>query len=162
MTNGNSINPVDFGNNAYYAQLAQFANAYSITDPTMMSYNPSIFNPQMDMMNMMAMTNGLAMGYNPMMMMPQLYSPATFDAAQKGTNPAGGLYFRTSQQFQEISNQAGTLSDKIDVLKSYAQSDNQDDFKKAFDDAGTYQTLRAVSIGLAAAGLVGIGVTFMF
>jgi hypothetical protein len=35
-------------------------------------------------------------------------------------------------------------------------------YKKAFDDAGTYQTLRAVSIGLAAAGLVGAGVTFFF
>jgi len=49
-----------------------------------------------------------------------------------------------------------------DVTSGTPDPKDPDGYKKAFDDAGTYQTLRAVSIGLAAAGLVGIGVTFMF
>ena len=36
------------------------------------------------------------------------------------------------------------------------------EFDKNYDDAGKYQTLRAVSIGIAAAGLVCVGVSIVF
>ena len=49
-----------------------------------------------------------------------------------------------------------------DVTSGTPDPNDPDGYKKAFDDAGTYQDLRAVSIGIAAAGLVGVGVTFMF
>ena len=39
---------------------------------------------------------------------------------------------------------------------------NQQEFQKGHDDAKKNQTLRNVSLGLMAAGLVGVGVTFLF
>ncbi len=39
---------------------------------------------------------------------------------------------------------------------------NQQEFQKGHDDGKKFQTLRAVSLGLMAAGLVGVGVTFLF
>lgn len=39
---------------------------------------------------------------------------------------------------------------------------NQQEYQKGLDDAKKFQTIRNVSLGLMAAGLVGVGVTFLF
>ena len=39
---------------------------------------------------------------------------------------------------------------------------NHSTYKQSYDDAGNYQTKRNVAIGIAAAGLVGMGITFLF
>jgi hypothetical protein len=39
---------------------------------------------------------------------------------------------------------------------------NQQEYQKGLDDAKKFQTIRNVSLGLVAAGLVGVGVTFLF
>ncbi len=39
---------------------------------------------------------------------------------------------------------------------------NEAEFKKGHDDSGKYQTVRNISLGLAALGVVGVGVTFLF
>ena len=39
---------------------------------------------------------------------------------------------------------------------------NHSTYKQSYDDAGNYQTKRNIAIGIAAAGLVGMGITFLF
>jgi len=39
---------------------------------------------------------------------------------------------------------------------------NHNTYKQSYDDAGNFQNKRNIAIGIAAAGLVGMGVTFLF
>ena len=39
---------------------------------------------------------------------------------------------------------------------------NKEEYKVHRDNAGKYQTVRAISIGVAAAGLVGVGLSILF
>jgi hypothetical protein len=39
---------------------------------------------------------------------------------------------------------------------------NANEYRKGYDDSGKYQSMRKVSLGIAALGLVGIGITFLF
>ena len=39
---------------------------------------------------------------------------------------------------------------------------NANEYRKGYDDSGKYQSIRKVSLGIAALGLVGIGITFLF
>ena len=39
---------------------------------------------------------------------------------------------------------------------------SQDEYNRRHDDIGTYQTMRAVGIGIAIAGAVGVGLSFAF
>lgn len=59
----------------------------------------------------------------------------------------------------------GVLTAVFDSKASNATSEkprNAVQYKKGYDDAGTYQTLRAVSIGVMAVGIAGVGLTFAF
>lgn len=39
---------------------------------------------------------------------------------------------------------------------------NATEYRKGYDDSGKYQSMRNVSLGIAALGFVGIGITFLF
>ncbi len=39
---------------------------------------------------------------------------------------------------------------------------NATEYRKGYDDSGKYQSMRKVSLGIAALGFVGIGITFLF
>ena len=53
-----------------------------------------------------------------------------------------------------FDNKASAAANRIPV--------NHNTYKQSYDDAGNYQTKRNVAIGIAAAGLVGMGITFLF
>ena len=59
----------------------------------------------------------------------------------------------------------GVLTAVFDSKASNATSEkprNAKEYKKGYDDAGSYQTMRAVSIGVMAVGIAGVGLTFLF
>lgn len=39
---------------------------------------------------------------------------------------------------------------------------NANEYQKGYDDSGKYQSMRNISLGITALGLVGIGITFLF
>ena len=53
-----------------------------------------------------------------------------------------------------FDNKASAAANRIPV--------NHNTYKQSYDDAGNYQTKRNIAIGIAAAGLVGMGITFLF
>ena len=53
-----------------------------------------------------------------------------------------------------FDNKASDAANRIPV--------NHNTYKQSYDDAGNYQTKRNIAIGIAAAGLVGVGITFLF
>jgi len=53
-----------------------------------------------------------------------------------------------------FDNKASDAANRIPV--------NHNTYKQSYDDAGSYQTKRNIAIGVAAAGLVGAGITFLF
>lgn len=53
-----------------------------------------------------------------------------------------------------FDNKASDAANRIPV--------NHNTYKQSYDDAGNYQTKRNIAIGIAAAGLVGMGITFLF
>ena len=134
-----AINPNMTGMmNPYACAMANFANAYSSTDPMDFYGNQiglpfggcSMMNPYGgygqfgDMYGMFGM-----MGYNPM----QLYNPSNYYAMQNGFY-GQGQFFKNQQQQNEYNNTQLSVGANIRNLVAYAQCDDQDNFKDTYNN----------------------------
>lgn len=123
MTTGLTVNPFMFGGDAYGAQLAAFANAYSSTDP----YGSSIFSDYNYAVPMMG-----AMGFDPTMYSTNMYGKWDYTKYEK--------------KWKEQSIEHMTRQDAIMNLHSFAMNDQQDKFNVAYKNAIKIEQERLLKI----------------
>lgn len=91
--------------------------------------------------------------------------PANVDASAAGTPAKKGIHW-VPLSISAVATVTGVVLAVVGNSKAKSESEkkpaSQDEYNKRHDDIGTYQTMRAVGIGVAIAGGIGVGLSFAF
>jgi len=91
--------------------------------------------------------------------------PANVDASVAGTPSKKGIHW-VPLSISAVATVTGVVLAVVGNSKAKSESEkkpaSQDEYNKRHDDIGTYQTMRAVGIGIAIAGGIGVGLSFAF
>ena len=91
--------------------------------------------------------------------------PANVDASAAGTPAKKGIHW-VPLSISAVATVTGVVLAVVGNSKAKSESEkkptSKDEYNKRHDDIGTYQTMRAVGIGVAIAGGIGVGLSFAF
>ena len=91
--------------------------------------------------------------------------PANVDASAAGTPAKKGVHW-VPLSISAVATVTGVVLAVVGNSKAKSESEkkptSKDEYNKRHDDIGTYQTMRAVGIGVAIAGGIGVGLSFAF
>ena len=91
--------------------------------------------------------------------------PANVDASAAGTPAKKGIHW-VPLSISAVATVTGVVLAVVGNSKAKSESEkkptSKDEYNKRHDDIGTYQTMRAVGIGVAIAGGIGFGLSFAF